>query len=220
MALAKFTNLKRYLEIGVWQGGTFNAVDCEYKVAVDPKFQFDYLALSSGNIKFYETTSDQFFLSDCEKDLFDIVFIDGLHTWNQTLRDFNNSLLRTHDNSVIVIDDVYPCDVYSSLLKDAVKYRKLAEPENTNAAWHGDVFKTIFIIHDFYPLLSFVTIDYPHGNPQTLVIKRTRKNFTPRFKSIEEIERLSYFDFLDNIDLLNLKSESEALDFVKTGLTL
>jgi hypothetical protein len=218
MALANVVNLKRYLEIGVWQGQTFNAVDCDYKVAVDPKFRFDYLVLCSGNIKFYETTSDQFFISNCEKELFDIVFIDGLHTWDQTLRDLNNSLLRTTENSVILVDDVYPCDVYSSLTKDAVKYRKLADPHNTNPAWHGDVFKTIFIIHDFYPLLSFVTIDYPFGNPQSIVIKRPRKNFTPRFKSIEEIERLNYFDFLEHIDLLNLQSESEAFNFINAAL--
>jgi hypothetical protein len=213
-AIGNLINCKKYLEVGVENGSTFNAIFFQEKVAVDPLLKFDYKSIESESIKFHEYTSDDYFSSIYDGELFDLIFLDGLHTFDQTLRDFNNALMSSHKDSIIVIDDVYPCDVYSSLRRDAVKFRRLAEPESKNFAWHGDVYKTIFIIHDFYPQISFVTIDVGHGNPQTILYRKQRKKFTPFFKSIEEIERLSYFDFLKYRDLLNLRTEKEALDLV------
>src|ERR1700688_4346226 len=41
MRIAQHAAARSYLEIGVCRGRTFNRVDFERKVAVDPRFQFD-----------------------------------------------------------------------------------------------------------------------------------------------------------------------------------
>jgi len=61
---------KSYLEIGCFDDELFNVVKIEYKVGVDP--------VTGGTIRL---TSDQFFNSN--KENFDCVFIDGLHTYEQ-----------------------------------------------------------------------------------------------------------------------------------------
>jgi len=213
-SIAQFTNVNRYLEIGVSLGTTFNELDFPNKVAVDPRFGFDYRSLASDSVRFFETPSDVYFTDHAGNELFDLIFLDGLHTHDQTLRDFNNALMHSHPATIVLIDDVYPSDVFSSLRKDGVQQRRLFDPNSTSKAWHGDVYKTMFIIHDFYPLVSFVTIDRGFGNPQSIVYRQPRRDFSPRFKSIEAIERLSYFDFLEHRELLNLRSEGDALGVV------
>ena len=47
-------------------------------------------------------TSDKFF-KDNEK--FDIIFIDGLHTFEQTIKDIDNSIKFLRDKGVILIHD-------------------------------------------------------------------------------------------------------------------
>ena len=68
----------RYLEIGCDLNQVFNKINCENKVGVDPS--------RGGTIK---DTSDNFFKTNKEK--FDLIFIDGLHTYDQILKDFKNS---------------------------------------------------------------------------------------------------------------------------------
>jgi hypothetical protein len=212
--IGELIRCESYLEIGVNYGTTFNSLDFKYKVAVDPKFQFDYKKIQSSHICFHEITSDEYFTKFAKNELFDLIFIDGLHTCDQTLRDFNNALMVSKKSSIIVMDDVYPSDVYSSLRAAPGKYRRMDNPLNANTNWHGDVYKTMFIIHDYYPQISFITIDKEHGNPQSILFRKPRTNFKPIFKSIEQIERMSYFDFLDFRAHLNLKSEPEFIELI------
>lgn len=113
--IASKISLQSYLEIGVQEGITFNKIHkIPYKVAVDPVFRLEYKKYESENVKFFETTSDIFFQTNEIK--FDIIFLDGLHEFKQTLRDFINALEFSHEKTIIIIDDVYPNDIYSSLV--------------------------------------------------------------------------------------------------------
>ena len=58
---------------------------------------------------------------------YDLVLIDGMHTFEQVVRDLSNVLLRTHQRSVIILDDTVPDDVYSAVKDGAAsyEYRKL-----------------------------------------------------------------------------------------------
>jgi hypothetical protein len=206
-------NFKSYLEIGVQQGNTFREILAPYKVAVDPKFLFEYC--NDDVNQFNEMTSDAFF---CQRSHvhFDFVFIDGLHTFQQTLRDFLSTLIVTDNRSVILIDDVVPSDVYSAIpdFSECLKSREFAT-KNNSAAWHGDVFKLVFFINDFFPNLSFYTVNPKFGNPQTFVIRRPREQFKPVFNCLEDIERLSYFDFLNRYShIFNFVDENEILNLV------
>lgn len=215
--LARQLNAKSYLEIGVSQGTTFLGVDIERKVAVDPQFAFDFSIHQSDLVEFHQLPSDQFFVRQAGNRTFDVMFIDGLHTFEQTFRDFCNSICHSHNNSVWIIDDVVPCDVYSTLrdYREAFKFR-YATGNKVNA-WHGDVFKVVFAIHDFFPVFSYVTVN-TNGNHQTILWRRPRAEFVPVIDNLETISRLTYFDMKNNPGIFNFMSEEEALPFVVSQL--
>ncbi len=209
--IAKHIRARSYLEIGVNLGLTFNGLDFERKVAVDPNFRFDTAEYRREGVEFHPMTSDRYFTEHGFSQMFDIIFLDGLHTFQQTLRDFCNSLSCAHDHTVWLIDDVYPTDVYSAWPNqaEAVNFRK--EAGGNSPAWHGDVFKVMFAIHDFFPMFTYVTLGAGE-NIQALVWRAPRVGFSPIFNSMEAIERLSYFDLLGQQGILNLKSENDGLD--------
>lgn len=209
---ADTATLSKYLEIGVHTGLTFNNLNFDLKVAVDPLFSFDYEKLASKNNVFNVMTSDNFFLSKNGGVKYDLIFIDGYHEYKQTYRDFINCLEASHDKTIFIIDDVFPDDVYSASAPElAFTYRKLAHPETTKGSWMGDVYKTIALIHDLHPLISYKTIQPKFGNSQTFLFRSSRTNFQPKFKSIEEIERFDYFQFINDNGFLNLGTEEEVL---------
>jgi hypothetical protein len=157
-------------------------------------------------------TSDQFFVRYGISQKFDVIFLDGLHRFQQTFRDFCGSQACAHDRTVWLVDDVIPQDVYSALPthREAMEFRRRGHGGASNA-WHGDVYKVMFAIHDFFPNMSYATI-VGSGNPQALIWKAPRSEFAPTFDSLEAIERLGYFDFLEQEAILNCKTEADALD--------
>ncbi len=109
---------KSYLEIGCFDNELFNNVNCFQKVGVDP--------VSGGTVR---KTSDQFFSEN--KDFFDCIFIDGLHTYAQVKKDINNSLKFLNKNGIILLHDCLPNNFYAQ-----------ATPR-CQWTWNGDVWKAI-----------------------------------------------------------------------------
>jgi hypothetical protein len=210
--IAEKRSIRTYLEIGVENGWTFNSVDIEYKDAVDPRFGFDYSTIATEKVRFFETTSDDFFRNIYALEYYDLIFIDGLHTFEQAFRDFCSSLSYAHKNTVWIIDDTVPNDIFSAWpeQKRAVAAR-LAMLKNADRSWHGDVFKVVFAIHDFFPTLSYATV-VDSGNPQTFVWRSPRKNFNPLFNSLEKISRLNWFDLEENEYILQKVTEDEVIN--------
>jgi hypothetical protein len=197
--LESFKEPTRYLEVGVENGSTFFSVSANYKTAVDPHFQFDIESAKQSHpaCEFAEVTSDTYFHACQLTEKFDLVFLDGLHTWDQTYRDLCNSLLFTHERSIILLDDIFPSDVYSCSRDqvEAVMMRQFMSGDASNA-WHGDTYKVIPLIDTFHPVLDFCTI-ISDGNPQTVLWKSAKS-------------RCSKFDLLDNTGNLNMA----ALDYL------
>ena len=110
--LSKINQSKSYLEIGVNKGVTFNQIMIEKKVAVDPKFKFNYVAQQSESTKFYEITSDEFFRAGTAE-VFDFIYLDGLHIFEQTFRDFCATLGMAHEKTIWLIDDTVPSDIFA-----------------------------------------------------------------------------------------------------------
>ena len=172
-----------------------NKVNINRKVGVDPKFRFDTSQFSSESVSFYETTSDNYFARDVSaSQIFDLVHIDGLHTFEQTIRDFCASLVHAHPRTIWLIDDTRP-ESYAQADRSQDRCQKIKSYTNeNNGKWMGDVFKVVAFIHDFFPQYSFA--NFPdHG--QTVVWRKTRTDFRPQWDSMEKIERLSFADFLD-----------------------
>jgi hypothetical protein len=92
-ALLRGTHAVSYLEIGVDEGRTFENVVCAERWGVDPSPKFDMSRLPDG-ATFFRLTSDEFFAGLSAEKGFDVVFLDGLHTFEQTYTDLVNALAR------------------------------------------------------------------------------------------------------------------------------
>lgn len=122
--LIKKYELTRYLEIGVRDCTVnFDKINCKHKVSVDPQ------PVKSVT---YKTTSDIFFKKN--KNIFDLIFIDGLHTRIQCNKDVENSLSVLSDNGFIVIHDCNP--EKKEHTKSYQEYLK------TRGVWNGTVYKS------------------------------------------------------------------------------
>lgn len=216
--LAAGLGAKEYLEVGVDEGRTFARIAVERRTGVDPHFKFDVSAVANDSTRLEQCTSDQFFSALAPAHKYDLVFLDGLHTFEQTYRDFCSAIIHTHTQSAILIDDTVPSDVYSSLPvpHKAIAYRaRFSQP---NTAWHGDTYKVVYAIHDFHIGWKFRTIT-DGGNPQTLAWRSETQSRKPSLNSLEAISRLSFFDMLESQDVLNFVSEDVAIEMCLAELT-
>lgn len=103
----KYRNYRTYLEIGVYDGINFMNVDCSEKIGIDPSFAKLHTSARPYCVRM---TSDEFFNSIPTDQLFDIIFIDGDHTYEQVVKDIANSKKHLSANGVIIMHDVYVFD--------------------------------------------------------------------------------------------------------------
>ena len=189
-----------YLEVGVNHGLTFHALRASRKVAVDPCFNFDVEAMratpENGDAVYHEMTSDAYFESiSGSADRFDVIYLDGLHTFDQTLRDLLNAVALLKEGGVIVIDDVLP-STYASSMPTMERFFELRTSLGLDEhSWMGDVFRLIFFVRDYMPAYSYATINETHG--QTAIWRGTRQR-TDVGRTVEDIARLAYGDAMIN----------------------
>ena len=95
-------------------------------------------------------TSDEFFSQNVET--FDVVFVDGLHEYDQVRRDVQNSLEVLNPGGVIVMHDCLP-----------TTYAAHANPPQ-QAAWNGDVWRLVFELKERSDIdVRVVSIDHGCG---------------------------------------------------------
>ena len=189
----------RYLEIGVDSGETFRSVSAARKVAVDPHFKFAP-PRDTAEVKYVAQTSDAFFAS-CEiGDIFDVVYIDGLHTLEQSFRDLVNSVSRLHRLGVLIIDDILPRSYHASLspIETAFAVRdylsQSGQASRSDNTWMGTVYKLAFVIDALFPQLSFATVLENHGQ---LIAWSEPRN--PQVLSRRDFREIAFMDFVDTI---------------------
>lgn len=118
----KKTNATDYLEIGCDKDQIFSNISVKNKIGVDPS--------RGGNVR---TTSDEFFKSNKQK--FDVIFVDGLHYYEQVKRDVENSLNVLKNNGIIIIHDMLPKNKLHTEVPIPNPFRK---------PWLGDVWRLGF----------------------------------------------------------------------------
>lgn len=215
--LGELNQTQRYLEIGVCSGDTFLNLDFATADAVDPNFQFDVGAFAREGTRFLAKTSDSFFQEDNDGQHYDLMFLDGLHTFEQCFRDFCASMAYANPRSIWLIDDTVPNDAFSIRKNMKETFQLRTAHGIKSLSWHGDVFKVLFAIHDFFPTFDYRTIE-GSGNPQTIVIRSPRRDFSPRWNSLAAISHSDYIDFLNNRDILKSVGEDDAIDWVQKSL--
>jgi hypothetical protein len=210
-----------YLEIGVETGRTFEAVDLPNRVAVEPNPRFSVTALPEG-VDVRVKTSDDFFAELDPAVAFDLIFLDGLHTYEQTYRDLMQALSHSRPHSVILVDDVVPSDRVSAIrgLDDSLRER--ARLGQNDDRWHGDVFRLLLVLRDHHPDLRLRTIIDGGANEQT-VIWQGNSDFRASPISSDELsryQRYSYDDvFVDGVpDFFRPGTEDEVLADVAATL--
>ena len=165
--LIKKNNYKNYLEIGCDKNQLFSKVNIDNKIGVDP--------VSGGNVR---KTSDDFFKEN--KSSFDIVFIDGLHTYEQVKKDILNSVNCLLDEGIILVHDCMP----DSLGKQAVPRYKMQ--------WNGDVWKAIVDLRQ-QENLEIYTCEIDQG----IGVISKKKN-TSILKLDKPINKLKFKDYFNN----------------------
>lgn len=128
--------LKRYLEIGCLDDGTFASIRVPDKTGVDP---------AKGGT--HRMTSDDFFLEleiqNHRPKPFDLIFIDGDHRHPQVIKDVDNARRWLAPSGFIVMHDVFPQDPH------------LEDPSFCGTAWRA------FVWARQYPDLDGMVITLP-----------------------------------------------------------
>ena len=200
---AKKINAKSYLEIGVRMANdNFNHIEVSHKVGVDPGSE-------GWDEATHKMTSDEFFLQNTE--MFDLIFIDGLHESEQVSRDIENSLKFLNQNGVVVCHDINPIIKERQLLKDDPVRQKYSKDQyelgnNEYGLWNGDCWKSFAKLRGTRSDLEMFVIDTDFG---VGIIK------TGEQEVINIPPELTYeFLELNRQNVLNLKSVNEFLNYV------
>jgi SAM-dependent methyltransferase len=128
-----------YLEIGCASNLLFDAVMAARKVGVDP--------VSGGT---HRQTSDDFFAQN-RGARFDVVFIDGLHHYDQVRRDLVNALSVVRRGGWIALHDMLPRDWVEEHV-----------PQLSTSGWTGDGWKVAFELAAS-PDVDFRLLALDHG---------------------------------------------------------
>ena len=182
--IIKKKNFNNYLEIGCFQDENFNKIKIANKVGVDP--------VSGGTIR---DTSDNFFANN--KNFFDIIFIDGLHVYEQVRKDIQNSLKFLSPNGVILLHDCIPLRIRDQMIPRSHEH------------WNGDVWKAIIEVRTF-PDLDTYTILADQG--LGIIFKRKNKNL---IKIEKNFKSLSFKDYYLNFkNFMNPVEEEEVYKLI------
>ena len=157
-----------YLEIGCDRNENFSKINVQNKVGVDP--------LRGGTLRM---TSDVFFKNNTKK--FDLIFLDGLHTYEQTIKDIDNSLKILNERGVILIHDCLPKKIWNQIVPRMYGH------------WNGDVWKAI--VHSrTYNYADTYTCIADHG--LGIIFKRKNKNILKT--NISNFKDLKFKDYFIN----------------------
>ena len=144
---------KSYVEIGVSTGASIVlARSPTVAVGIDP---IPHLLKPPKTVcKIFPLMSDDYFATrdpygDIEAESVDLAFIDGLHLFEQVLRDFINIERISSRQTVVLIHDSFPVDALT------------AERDRKTAFWTGDVWKILPCLCEFRPDLHLFTIAAP-----------------------------------------------------------
>ena len=145
-----------YVEIGVHQGiSVAQARETTQVIGVDPAPDIEITLPDT--VKIYETMSDDFF---AEHDLAELLggpvqlgFIDGLHLFEQVLRDFINLERYSTPDTVLILHDCLPLNEVT------------AARERTTDFYAGDVWKATLALRRRRPDLDMVLV--PTARPDS-----------------------------------------------------
>ena len=147
-----------YLELGVRWGGNLKELAPYCKQAVGVDFAYSLVTESMpDNVKYFNMSTDDFFKTLEKGVMFDAVFIDADHSFEQSLKDFENVKDRVIEDGLIFFHDTYP-----------------SSEEYINPNQCGDVYKTaLYIKQNYIDEFEIMTLPF---NPGVTIIKKMKRN--------------------------------------------
>lgn len=217
-------NARTYLEIGTSHGECFLKIIAPNKIAVDPVTKINWIKrifYDVGNIsnlrsRYIQLTSDQFFMEEKHylmKNGLDVVFIDGLHTYEQSLIDVQNALKFLNPGGVIVMHDCNPKDEISAFPGKSLHEVNQLNLKDWPNEWCGDVWKTIANLRSERSDLNIFVLDCDFG--LGIITQGKPSNNLDFSKS--KLKNLMYSDLeQDRENILNLMSVDYLEKFLYT----
>ena len=188
---------KRYLEIGVNDGICLLSIQCPSKTGVDPSPKIGIKTWITSVLKYpknirtkiIKKTSDDFFENNTSE--FDVTFIDGLHTYEQVLRDFCNAYNSLSLGGTIFLHDTLPPHRASSIRAQSYNEAESLNVSGWTGDWCGDVWKILVHCQRHFPDLKIHTYAHDFG------LSFVRKEKTNKLQSSldENILKLDYTFF-------------------------
>ncbi len=184
--LIKKIDAQSYLEIGICDGSNHKKINCKNKIGVDPNSQVSEVSR--------RMTSDRFFSEN--KDMFDVIFVDGLHVYEQVYRDICNSLKFLNKNGYLVCHDMNP---------PTETHQRVPRPVGQRQ-WNGDCWKAWVQLRSERNDIIMCVVDMDwgcgvikFGNQQPLLIENNTLNY-----EFLEKNRKSILNLISPEDFLNL----------------
>lgn len=210
-----------YLEIGVEHGQNFFLIKAAGKTAVDPHFDFSFIERarwiyknpSNLTARYFEATSDRYFSGAGGSKKMDVVFIDGLHAYRQSLADVFNALNILTENGVIVMHDCHPPHKAAAHPSQTKEEAAGANIPGWTGEWCGDVWKTICHLRGTRKDLRAFVLDTDYG--LGIITRGDAEEFLNM--SPEQVNALTYDDLArDREKLIGLKHKDYFFEFLKT----
>jgi len=188
-----------YLEIGCNDDSNFNSIYSLNKIGVDPR--------KGGT---HRMTSDVFFASNKSK--FDVIFIDGYHTYQQVKIDTINAAKNLNSSGEILSHDFLPQNWYSAVPND---HKRL------DYIWNGDCWKFAFELVEMD--IDFKIINIDEGimviDSEESIIKIAEMDVSPNpayetlqfdfyYKNFDELPITSYLNFVNGLKM-NFKEDHQ-----------
>ena len=141
----------------------------------------------------------------------DIVFIDGLHTFEQSLLDAVNALQYLNPDGLIILHDCYPPDAVTATPARSIGEARQLAGSAWKGQWCGDVWKTPYYLYNFeQESLEVCVLDMDYG----LGVIRKKKSFTGPVRidegKVKMVKSMPYDFIASNKNGVNLKPESFA----------
>lgn len=188
-----FLKPANYVEIGINRGVSLHQArrDTPRIIGIDPTPRMLPVIAKeppAANAEIYELTSDEFFerydLTELLGGPVVLAFIDGLHLFEQVLRDFANLERHCNDRTLILLHDCIPFDAAT------------ASRERTTDFYSGDVWKAPLALRRHRPELKMVTVrTAPTGLGLVTALDSDNRQFEQELPEIERSYRDLDFDY-------------------------
>jgi Methyltransferase domain len=188
-----FLTPANYVEIGVNRGVSLDQArrDIPLIIGIDPEPRILPVIARKPHVagsQIYELTSDEFFerydLTELLGGPVAVAFIDGLHLFEQVLRDFVNLEKHADDRTLVFMHDCIPFDAAT------------AARERTTDFYSGDVWKAPLALRRHRPDLSMVNVrTAPTGLCLVTALDSDNRAFEEELPEIERTYRDLDFDY-------------------------